>query len=182
MKFAGTEVAGAMVVSPESHRDDRGSFARVFCVDEFAEYGLDTRVAQINLATTTVAGTVRGLHYQLPPAAEAKLIRCISGAVFDVVVDLRPDSPTFGRYAGAELSETNAAAVYVPAGCAHGYQALTDGATVLYHGSDVYTPRLERGIHHADPEVGIAWPLAPRNLSAKDRALPGLTGAELPRI
>jgi hypothetical protein len=117
---------------------------------------------------------VRGLHYQLPPAAEAKLVRCVDGAIFDVVVDNRPWSPTFGRWAGVELGADDAVALYVPPGCAHGYQALTDGARALYQASAPYSPEHERGIDHADPELAIAWPLPPRNVSEKDRALPTL--------
>jgi dTDP-4-dehydrorhamnose 3,5-epimerase len=181
MRFEKTEVAGAMAVHPEPRSDDRGWFARVFCAEEFAAHGLEADVTQTNVATTTQAGTVRGLHYQLPPVAEAKLIRCVAGSVFDVVVDLRPGSATFGRYAGVELSAGNAVAVYVPPGCAHGYQALTDGATVLYQVSAPYTPELERGIDHADPALGIAWPLSPINVSDKDRSLPRLAAAELPQ-
>lgn len=180
MRFEPLEVAGAFLVRPEQRSDARGWFARVFCVQEFAAHGLETTIAQANLAETVRAGTLRGLHYQLPPAAEAKLVRCVQGAIFDVVVDNRPGSPTFGRWAGAELVAEDPVALYVPPGCAHGYQALTDGARALYHASVAYTPELERGIDHADPEVAIAWPLPPVNVSEKDRALPPLREAELP--
>lgn len=180
MRFEPLEVDGAVLVRPEPRGDDRGWFARVFCAEEFAANGLEPGVAQVNLATTVEAGTVRGLHYQLPPAAEAKLVRCVDGAIFDVVVDNRPWSPTFGRWAGVELGAEDAVALYLPPGCAHGYQALTDGARALYQASAPYTPERERGIHHADPELAIAWPLPPRNVSDKDRALPTLHAAELP--
>jgi dTDP-4-dehydrorhamnose 3,5-epimerase len=128
---------------------------------------------------TAEAGTVRGLHYQLPPGAEAKLVRCVEGAIYDVVVDTRRSSPTFRGWFGVELTATEGAALYVPPGCAHGYQALTDGARALYHASTPYAPDLERGIHHADPALGITWPLPPANVSSKDRALPWLADAEL---
>ena len=180
MQFQPLEVAGAFLVSAEPRGDARGWFARVFCADEFAAHGLEPTIAQVNLAQTAAAGTVRGLHYQLPPAAEAKLVRCVEGAIFDVVVDNRPDSPTFGRWAGGELAADDAVALYVPPGCAHGYQALTDGARALYHASVAYTPELERGIDHADPVLAIEWPLPPLNVSDKDRALPPLREAELP--
>jgi dTDP-4-dehydrorhamnose 3,5-epimerase len=179
VRFQETDVQGAYVVHPEFREDDRGSFARIFCGVEFEERGLSPLIAQMNLATTARAGTVRGLHYQLWPAAEAKLVRCVHGAIFDVVVDLRADSPTLGRWFGVELGPEGAAALYVPAGCAHGYQALTDGASALYQASAPYTPELERGLHHADPAIGIAWPLPPVQVSEKDRSLPPLDRAQL---
>ena len=179
MDFTATHVDGAMLITPEPRHDDRGWFARVFCTEEFVQHGLADAIAQINLAETAHAGTVRGLHYQLPPAAEAKLVRCVAGAIFDVVVDTRRASPTFGRWAGARLTAAEGEALFVPPGCAHGYQALSDGARALYHASEPYTPELERGIHHADPEIGIEWPLPPSRVSDKDQALPGLREAEL---
>jgi dTDP-4-dehydrorhamnose 3,5-epimerase len=179
VEFEPLEVEGAFLVRPEPHADARGWFARVFSVEDFAAEGLEVAIEQVNLAVTEQPGTVRGLHYQLPPGAEAKLIRCVSGAIFDVVVDLRPGSSTFGRWAGRELTAEDGHAVYVPPGCAHGYQALTPGARALYHASSAYAPELERGIDHADPDLGIAWPLPPVNLSEKDRSLPGLGDAEL---
>jgi dTDP-4-dehydrorhamnose 3,5-epimerase len=178
MRFTPTDVHGAVVVEPEARGDDRGWFARVFCADEFALHGLATEVAQVNLAETATAGTVRGLHYQLPPGEEAKLVRCVAGSIFDVVADVRPGSPTFGRWAGVELTAQEAAALYVPPGCAHGYQALTAGARALYHASVPYTPDLERGVHHADPELAISWPLAPARISDKDRVLPALSAID----
>lgn len=180
MRFAPTAVDGAMLVSPEPRTDDRGWFARVFCTEEFDQHGLASAIAQLNLAETAHAGTVRGLHYQLPPAAEAKLVRCVAGAIYDVVVDTRRWSPTFGRWAGARLTADGGEALFVPTGCAHGYQALTEGSRALYHASVPYTPELERGIHHADPAIGIAWPLPPSRVSDKDRALPVLSEADLP--
>ena len=183
MEFVPTDVDGVVLVRPEPRRDDRGWFARIFCTEEFAEAGLTTEVAQINLAETAVAGTVRGLHYQLPPADEAKLVRCVAGAIFDVVLDTRHGSPTFGRWAGVELTAEEGSALYVPPGCAHGYQALTDGARALYQASAPYTPGVERGVHHADRDLAIGWPLDPVKVSEKDRALPQLSAidpAELP--
>jgi dTDP-4-dehydrorhamnose 3,5-epimerase len=177
--FSATDVEGAFVVRPRRHEDDRGWFGRIFCADEFGARGLVTSIAQVNLAMTATAGTVRGLHYQLAPGAEAKLVRCVDGAIFDVVVDTRTSSPTFGRWFGLELHAEDVTALYVPPGCAHGYQALTDGARALYHASTPYQPDLERGIDHADPSLAIAWPLPPVNVSAKDRALPAFIDAEL---
>jgi dTDP-4-dehydrorhamnose 3,5-epimerase len=175
-----TSVADAHLVRPGRHEDERGWFGRVFCEEIFRQHGLATHVAQMNLAMTAQAGTVRGLHYQLPPAAEAKLVRCVAGAIYDVVVDIRPGSTTFGRWFGAELDAEEGTALYVPPGCAHGYQALTDGARALYHADTAYSPELERGIHHADTTLAIAWPLTPVNVSAKDLALPAFGDADLP--
>ena len=180
MNFTPTEVADAVVVTGEPRTDDRGSFTRVFDADAFRERSLESALVQVNLATTLHPGTVRGLHYQLPPAGEAKLLRCLRGSVFDVVVDLRPWSPTFRRWTGVRLSGDGATAIYVPPGCAHGYQALEPETAVLYHVSARYTPELERGLHHADPGIGISWPLPPSRLSEKDRLLPGIDDAELP--
>jgi dTDP-4-dehydrorhamnose 3,5-epimerase len=180
MRFEPLEVDGAFLVCSEQRGDARGWFARVYCAEEFAAFGLVPTVAQVNLAETARAGTVRGLHYQLPPAAEAKLVRCVAGAIFDVVVDNRPGSPTYGRWAARELVAEQAAALYVPPGCAHGYQALTDGARALYHTSVPYAPELERGINPTDPTVGITWPRPPAHLSAKDQALPPLDAADPP--
>jgi dTDP-4-dehydrorhamnose 3,5-epimerase len=182
MRFLETEIAGAVVVHPEPHSDDRGSFARVFCVEEFRRVGLEPHIEQVNLAVTTQPGTVRGLHYQLPPVAEAKLVRCVRGAVFDVVADLRPQSRSFGRHVGVELTATEATALYVPPGCAHGYQSLTPDAALLYQVSAPYSPTHERGVAHADPDLAIRWPLLPCNLSQRDRGLPRLADAELPKV
>jgi dTDP-4-dehydrorhamnose 3,5-epimerase len=181
MRFEPLAVEGAFLVRADRRGDARGWFARVFCAETFADHGLEPAVAQVNLAETARSGTVRGLHYQLPPAEEAKLIRCVAGSIFDVVVDNRPWSPTFGAWDGAELRADIAVGLYVPPGCAHGYQALTDGARALYHASHPYTPELERGIHHADPQLAISWPLPPGQVSDKDRSLPSLREAELPR-
>jgi dTDP-4-dehydrorhamnose 3,5-epimerase len=174
-----TSVMGAFVVRPVKHEDDRGWFGRVFCAEEFAGLGLSPDVAQVNLAMTARAGTVRGLHYQLPPGGEAKLVRCVDGSIFDVLVDVRPGSDTFGRWFGIELTADAGTALYVPRGCAHGYQALTDGARALYHADTPYQPALERGVHHADPILAIAWPLPPSHVSSKDLALPSLAEADL---
>jgi dTDP-4-dehydrorhamnose 3,5-epimerase len=182
MRFTETGIEGAVLVHPDPHADDRGHFARVFCVDEFEAQGLETHVEQTNVAVTNAPGTVRGLHYQLPPSGEAKLIRCTRGAIYDVAVDLRSGSPTFGQHVGAELSAADGTAMYIPAGCAHGYQALHADTAVLYQVSAPYAAELERGVDHADPQIGIRWPLPPANVSAKDRALPALADAELPVI
>jgi dTDP-4-dehydrorhamnose 3,5-epimerase len=175
-------VAGAYLVPLERRGDDRGWFARIFCAERFADAGLEGHVSQVNLAATAEAGTVRGLHYQLPPAQEAKLVRCVAGRIFDVVLDVRRGSSTFGQWSGRELSAEEGEALYVPTGCAHGYQALTDGARALYQVSHPYAPERERGVHHADDAVGIHWPLPPRNVSPKDARLPPLAAAECPSV
>ncbi|MDZ7668763.1 MAG: dTDP-4-dehydrorhamnose 3,5-epimerase family protein [Gammaproteobacteria bacterium] len=180
MLFEPLGVAGCYIVSWEPRTDARGSFGRVFCAETFASRGLETAVVQANFATTRHAGTVRGLHYQLPPSAEAKLIRCTTGAILDAVVDTRSDSPSFGRWTAAELIAGDGTAVYVPPGCAHGYQALEDDSQVYYQVSAAYDPERERGINHADPDLSIVWALPPVHISEKDAALPPLADADLP--
>ena len=164
---------GAWVAALPRHADDRGFFSRVWCRRENAERGGKPEIAQANLAHSLRRGTLRGLHYQAAPFQEAKSVVCIRGAIWDVMVDLRPESPTFLRWLGIELSAENPRQVHVPAGCAHGYQALTDDTDVLYHSSAFYTPDAERGIRWNDPRFGIEWPFPDMPiLSAKDRAWP----------
>lgn len=172
MQFRSTPVEGAFVVELEFREDARGSFARAFCEEEFEAQGLPMRLVQLNLAVTRCAGTLRGLHYQHPPAAEAKLVRCLRGAVFDVAVDLRPDSPSYLAHVGVELDGRSRRALYVPEGCAHGYQALEDESEVLYGVSAPYAPELEDGVRYDDATFDIDWPLPPRDVSEKDRAWP----------
>ena len=172
MKWHGTSVEGALLIAPDRQGDDRGFFARLFCEQEFAATGLASRFVQINNSLTARRGTLRGLHYQLPPAAEVKLVRCIHGAMFDVVADLRPDSPSYGRWFGTELTGANRAMMYVPKGCAHGFVTLTDEVETLYFVSEPYAPELERGLRFDDLWIGIQWPIPPLEMSAKDRAWP----------
>ncbi|WP_376093920.1 dTDP-4-dehydrorhamnose 3,5-epimerase [Roseomonas sp. CCTCC AB2023176] len=172
MRIEASRVSGAHLIQPERRRDERGFFARMFCEDEFAAAGLESRFVQINNSLTGRRGTLRGLHYQLPPAAEVKVVRCVRGALWDVVADLRPDSPTYGRWFGAELTAENRAMMYVPRGCAHGFLTLTDDAEALYLVSAAYAPQQERGLRYDDPWLGIAWPDKPAELSAKDRDWP----------
>lgn len=178
MKWLGTSVADALVITPERRGDDRGFFARLFCEREFVAAGLESRFAQINNSLTACRGTLRGLHYQLPPAAEVKLVRCLRGAMFDVVADLRPDSPTYGRWFGAELTEASRAMMYVPKGCAHGFVTLTDDVETLYLVSEPYAPELERGVRFDDPWIGIKWPIQALGMSAKDSTWPRFNPAE----
>lgn len=179
MLFHPTELSGAFVIESEPHTDERGSFARTFCRREFAAHGLVTDFVQCSLSQNHRRGTLRGLHFQRAPHAETKLVRCVTGAIFDVIVDLRPDSLTFRRHVAVELSSDNGRSLYIPAGFAHGFQALTDDATVYYQISDFYVPELSGGVRWDDPAFGIAWPFPPAMLSEKDRALPTLAGLNL---
>jgi dTDP-4-dehydrorhamnose 3,5-epimerase len=160
------------VIDPTPHADTRGWFARVWCAREFAEHGIAFTPVQANAAATVQAGTVRGLHYQVAPHLEAKLTRCTRGRVFDVLVDLRPASATYGTWFGAELAAEGGRMLYVPPLCAHGYQALTAGAEIHYLTSAEYAPGAVRGVRFDDPQVGIRWPLAPTAVSQQDRAWP----------
>lgn len=178
MRFIETALAGAYVVELEERRDDRGFFARTFCVREFSELGLTTRISQCNLSFNHRRGTVRGLHYQAEPAVEAKLIRCIAGAIHQVLVDMRPGSPTYLQHVSVELSAENRRAVYLPELFAAGVQTLTDNAEVMYQVSEFHTPETERGLRFDDPAIGIAWPLPVAEISAKDAAWPYLDAGE----
>lgn len=172
MIFRELEVAGAYVLEPELHHDERGFFARAFCRRELEERGLDATVAQCSLSFNRRRGTLRGMHYQAPPGEEAKLVRCIRGALHDVIVDVRPGSGTFGRHAAVELTADNRFALYVPPGCAHGFQTLSDDTEVYYQMSAFYAPELARGFRHDDPALGIEWPLPVSVISERDRELP----------
>ena len=172
-----TRLAGAFTVDVAPRADARGFFARTLDVRVFAEHGLDFRVVQANVAFNPRRGTLRGMHFQLPPAAEAKLVRCVRGAIHDVVVDLRPDSPTYLDHVAVELTAENRRALYVPPLFAHGYQTLTDDAEVEYQVSAFYAPGHERGLRHDDPRVGIVWPAPVTLISDKDAAWPLLGAA-----
>jgi dTDP-4-dehydrorhamnose 3,5-epimerase len=174
MTFEPLELGGAYLIRLEPREDERGLFARTYCQDEFARQGLTGKVVQCNLSTNIRAGIVRGMHYQRPPHAEVKLVRCTRGAIHDVIVDLRKDSPTFGDWFGAELSEQNGLMMYVPEGFAHGYQSLSDGATALYMVTSPYAPHAEGGLRYDDPAVGIVWPLPVSGCSEKDGSWPDL--------
>ncbi len=174
MNFTSTSLAGAFLIGTEPYADERGLFARVFCAKEFAEHGLETVYVQANLSSNIIAGTVRGMNYQRAPHAEVKLVRCLVGAIYDVIVDLRAGSPTYLHWFGSELSPKNGLMMYVPKGFAHGYQALTDGAVVHYMVSNYYTPEKEFGLLYSDPTVGIKWPLEVTKISLKDANLPEL--------
>ncbi len=175
MTFQETNLKGAWLIGLEPRTDDRGTFARAFCVKEFGAHGLATTFVQANISTNKRRGTVRGMHFQRAPHAEVKLVRCIHGAIHDIIVDLRPDSPTYRQSFGAELSAENGLALYVPEGFAHGYQALTDGATAHYLVSACYEPSTEGGVRHDDPALTVCWPLPVSDLSVKDAAWPLLS-------
>jgi dTDP-4-dehydrorhamnose 3,5-epimerase len=169
MIFTETPIPGAFLIDLEKRGDDRGFFARAFCEKEFAAHGLVTRFVQVNNSLTGQRGTLRGMHYQLSPRAETKLVRCIRGALHDVILDLRAGSPTFGQSFGAELSAENRRMMYVPKGFAHGFVTLTDDAEAFYFVDEFYAPEQERGIRWNDPRFAIPWPVTPSVLSDKDR-------------
>ncbi|MEP6562877.1 MAG: dTDP-4-dehydrorhamnose 3,5-epimerase [Nakamurella sp.] len=177
MKFTSTPIEGVMIIDLEPHGDDRGFFARSFCQDEFADNGLLPMVAQCNISYNYLAGTLRGMHYQLAPATEAKLVRCISGAIVDQIVDLRPESATYLQHVSVELSAANRRSLYVPPMFGHGYQTLVDDAEVLYQVSERYTPGQERGLRYNDPALGLEWPLEVSKISDKDNSWPLLATA-----
>lgn len=170
MKFTETKLQGAFIIDLERREDDRGGFARTFCAQEFEAHGLKPTVAQCNLSFNHKAGTLRGMHYQVAPACETKLIRCTKGAIYDVIIDMRSGSPTYRQHIGVELSADNRRALYVPELFAHGYQALTDGAEVVYQVGEFYTPGYERGLRYDDPAFGIEWWLPVTVISEKDAA------------
>ncbi len=172
MIFHETGIPGAWVIELERREDDRGFFARTYCAEEFAAHGLKPTVVQANMSYNHVAGTLRGMHYQLPPAAETKLVRCTAGAIHDVIVDLREDSPTYLKHFAIDLTAENRLALYVPEMFAHGFITLTDGAEVAYQVGEFYTPGYERGIRYDDPALGIDWPRPVAVISEKDRSWP----------
>ncbi|MEM1068477.1 MAG: dTDP-4-dehydrorhamnose 3,5-epimerase [Planctomycetota bacterium] len=172
MKFHPIQLAGAYLIELDTIADDRGHFARTFCEHEFSRHGLNTQFVQANVSFNREAGTLRGMHYQLPPHAETKLVRCSRGSILDVIVDMRPDSSTLGQSYRVELSSTNHRMLYVPKGFAHGFQTLTDDVEVSYQMSDFYEPSASRGFRFDDPDIAIEWPLAITQISERDRQLP----------
>ena len=178
MIFIETALKGAFVLDVERRDDNRGFFARVFCQREFAAHGLTPVIAQANIAFNKRAGTLRGMHFQFPPAAETKLVRCTRGAILDIIVDLRPESPTYLRHVAVELTADNQRALYVPERFAHGYQALEDGTETSYQVGEFYTPAAEGGLAYNDPGLGLAWPLPVTEISSKDESWPLLAAIE----
>jgi dTDP-4-dehydrorhamnose 3,5-epimerase len=169
MHFIATKLDGAWIVEPEPFQDNRGLFARTFCAREFRDHRLGDSFVQCNTSWNVRKGTVRGMHYQLPPSAETKLVRCTAGALWDVIVDLRPESSTYLHHFGVELSATNRRALYIPEMFAHGFQTLEDSTEVFYQMSEFYAPDLSFGLRYDDPKLGITWPFAVASVSERDQ-------------
>jgi len=172
LQFLETPLAGAWLVEPTPAEDQRGWFARIRCEEEFARRGLESRFVQTSLSFNRCRGVLRGMHFQVAPREEVKLVRCLRGAVHDVILDLRPDSPTFTKHFSAVLSHENRRAMYVPRGVAHGFQALEDASEVLYEIAGAYSPEHARGVRWDDPAFGIAWPVPEPILLERDRDYP----------
>lgn len=169
MIFKETKLEDAFVIELEQHGDERGFFARAFCQREFEDHGLNPVIVQANIAYNKLAGTLRGMHFQFPPAGETKLVRCTRGAILDIIVDLRPESPTYLEHVAVELSADDHRALYVPERFAHGYQVLVDETETSYQVGEFYTPDAEGGLRHDDPKLGLSWPLPVTAISEKDR-------------
>ncbi|MFL5518106.1 MAG: dTDP-4-dehydrorhamnose 3,5-epimerase, partial [Gemmatimonadales bacterium] len=170
MIFTETKLSGAFIIDLERREDSRGFFARAFCQREFAEHGLKSVIAQANVAFNHRKGTIRGMHFQFPPAAETKLVRCTRGGILDIIVDLRPESPTYLQHVSVELNEDNSRALYVPERFAHGYQVLCDKTDTSYQVGEFYAPGTEGGLRYDDPRLALTWPLPVTEISDKDRA------------
>ena len=172
MIFTETKLKGAYLIHPEKIGDERGFFARVFCSDEFDAHHLNPSFVQCNISFNALKGTIRGMHFQRPPHAEAKLVRCVKGEIFDVIIDIRPQSVSYGQWISARLSESNYRMLYVPEGCAHGFQTLTDNTEIFYQMSESHHPESEGGIRPDDPDVGIPWPIQNPSVSPRDLSYP----------
>lgn len=175
MIFIPTRIPGVSVIDIEPKHDERGFFARIFCAKEFETHGIKMITAQCNVSVNHKKGTIRGMHYQKAPAAETKLVRCIRGAIYDVIVDLRPSSPTYKSSIAIELTAENHRSVYIPEMCAHGFQTLTDDAEVFYQMGEFYRPDYQCGARYDDPAFGIKWPLPISVISARDATWPLLS-------
>ncbi len=172
MRFAATPLAGAYLITPERHEDERGYFTRLFCEEEFRQAGITFAVRQVNLSGNREAGTLRGLHFQRAPRAEAKVVRCPAGRIYDVIIDLRKESPTYCRWHGAELSRANGCALYVPEGFAHGFLTLAADSEVLYLMGEFYDPACAAGVRWDDPAFAVRWPGVPRVIADRDARWP----------
>ena len=179
MNFRALDLPGAFLIEPQPHVDERGFFVRTWCSGEFAEAGLPAEIVQANLSQTVLRGTIRGFHFQRPPSREGKVVRCLRGAIFDVLVDLRPDSPTFLEHVGVELTPVNRLALYIPTGFAHGFQTLEADSEVWYQMTDRYQPELAGGLRWDDPSLAVGWPLRPSVMNERDAAYPDLDRAAL---
>jgi dTDP-4-dehydrorhamnose 3,5-epimerase len=178
MLFTETKLKGAFIIDLDRHDDPRGFFARAFCQKEFADHGINPLIAQCNIGFNRQRGTLRGMHFQYPPAAETKLVRASRGAVLDIIVDLRPESPTYLQHISVELSADNHRAIYIPGRFAHGYQALMDDTETTYQVGEFYTPGSEGGLLHDDPALKLEWPLPVTAISDKDRQWKPLASVE----
>jgi dTDP-4-dehydrorhamnose 3,5-epimerase len=176
MTFHELNLSGAFLIKMQPFEDERGFFARAWCQHEFAAHGLNPRLSQCNASFNHRQGTLRGMHFQIAPYAEAKLVRCTAGAIYDVMIDLRPDSPTFKEYVGAELTAQNRQMLYVPEGFAHGYLTLTDNAEIFYQVSEFYHPEAASGVRWDDPAFAIQWPQAVEVISERDAMYPDFVG------
>ncbi len=176
MTFVPTRLSGVYIIEVEPHQDKRGFFARTYCAREFTEQGLAAKFVQCSISMNQIRGTLRGLHYQQAPARESKLVRCTSGAIYDVVVDVRPESPTYLQHLGVELSARNRRGLYVPELFAHGLQTLADETEVFYQISEFYAPEKSTGLRFDDPRLGIQWPLPVNVINEKDQNWPLLAG------
>ena len=179
MIFTETVLSGAVVIDPEPQEDARGLFARTWCRRELAARGLETGMAQCSTSFNKRKGTLRGLHYQAPPAAETKIVRCTRGSLYDVIVDLRPSSPSFLGHVGIVLTADNRRMVYVPSGCAHGFQTLEDDTEIFYQISEFWAPEHARGVRWDDPRFAIAWPDDQRTIIERDRTYPDFRPSEV---
>jgi dTDP-4-dehydrorhamnose 3,5-epimerase len=176
--FSETRLRGAFIIDLDRHTDERGFFARTFCQREFERLGLKSVIAQAAIASNLRKGTLRGMHFQYPPAAETKLVRCTRGAILDIIVDLRPESPTYLQHVAVELNESNMTALYVPERFAHGYQVLRDHTDASYQIGEFYKPNAEGGLRYDDPWLDLAWPLPVTAISSKDRGFAPLAEIE----
>ena len=174
MIFTETKLKGAFIIDLDRKVDERGFFARAFCQNEFRDHGLKPVIAQANIASNKTKGTLRGMHFQYPPAAESKLVRCTRGAILDIIVDLRPESPTYLDHVSVELNEDNMTVLYVPERFGHGYQALRDNTDTSYQVGEFYTPKAEGGLRYDDPRLRLKWPLPVSVVSSKDQAFRSL--------
>ena len=182
MRFVSTEIPGCAIVEIEPHQDERGFFARTWCQDEFAEAGLPSLLAQCSVSRNRKRGTLRGMHFQLPPSAEGKLVRCTRGAILDVVVDIRSMSPRYLDHVSVELTADNGRAVFIPPGCAHGFQTLEGDTDVFYQMTDFFAPDLAAGLRWNDPALGIDWPIDSPIMNERDRNYPDLDSGYLEEL
>ena len=169
MKFIPTKIPGAYLIEIQPIADDRGFFSRTFCIDEFQQHGLNSNFVQCNVSFTSQQGTIRGMHYQVAPHTETKLVRCTRGAIYDIILDLRPESPTFKQWVATELTANNHQMFYIPSGCAHGFQTLVDDTEVLYQMSGLYSAGAAKGVRWNDPAFEIEMPLAVSSINERDK-------------